>query len=306
MPAECTQQSPTMEPAERLRMSFGDEYPFASQFLDLDGVRYHYLDEGAGPPLLMVHGNPTWSFAWRNLVKDLSRDYRVLAVDHVGCGLSDKPADYPYTLAQHIDNLCRFVEALDLSGLTLFAHDWGGAIGMGAAGRLPRRFSRFVLFNTAAFRSKRIPWRIAVCRTPVLGALAVRGLNLFSRAALWMAVEKRERMTPAVKAGYLAPYDRWRNRIAVLRFVKDIPLSPAHPSYQTLTAVEEGLAQFRDRPMLFVWGERDWCFTVDFLREFERRFPQAETFLIPDAAHYVFEDAWERILPRVRTFLESP
>jgi haloalkane dehalogenase len=195
---------------------------------------------------------------------------------------------------------------LDLSGLTLFAHDWGGAIGMGAAGRLPRRFSRFVLFNTAAFRSKRIPWRIAVCRTPVLGALAVRGLNLFSRAALWMAVEKRERMTPAVKAGYLAPYDRWRNRIAVLRFVKDIPLSPAHPSYQTLTAVEEGLAQFRDRPMLFVWGERDWCFTVDFLREFERRFPQAETFLIPDAAHYVFEDAWERILPRVRTFLESP
>lgn len=290
-------------PSSPPRTGFEAEYPFASRFLDLDRLRYHYVDEGAGVPLLMVHGNPTWSFAWRKLIAGLKDEYRTLAVDHVGCGFSDKPQNYPYRLRQHVDNLCRFVESLDLRNVTLFGHDWGGCIGMGAAVRMPERFRRFVLFNTAAFRSRRIPLRIAVCRIPLLGALGVRGLNLFSRAALRMAVADRSRMTPAVKAGYLAPYNSWHNRVAVLRFVQDIPLKPSHPSYATLVEIENGLAQFRDRPMLLVWGERDWCFTPAFLDEFQQRFPQAETLRLPDAGHYVFEDAPERILPRVREFL---
>jgi cis-3-alkyl-4-acyloxetan-2-one decarboxylase len=157
--------------------------------------------------------------------------------------------------------------------------------------------------NTAAFRSQRIPLRIAVCRIPLFGALAVRGLNLFSRAALSMAVCHHERMTKAVRAGYLAPYSNWANRVAVYRFVQDIPLAPAHPSYETLLHIEDSLAGLQNIPMLLVWGERDWCFTTDFLREFERRFPQAATFRIPDAGHYVFEDAHERIVPRLLEYL---
>ena len=288
-----------------LRSGFEDEYPFESHFVDLDGLKYHYVDEGRGETLLMVHGNPTWSFAWRNLIKDLSRDYRVLAVDHMGCGFSDKPQDYPYRLRQHIENLQRFVETLELTHITLFGHDWGGAIGMGAAVLQPDRFSRFVLFNTAAFRSRKIPLRIAVCRIPAFGALAIRGFNAFCRAALRMAVVQRKRMTVPVKAGYLAPYDCWKNRIAVLRFVQDIPLNSRHPSYAALSEVEAGLSRFDQTPILFVWGERDWCFTADFLHEFERRFPLAESFRIPDAGHYVFEDAHERIIPRVREFLAA-
>jgi cis-3-alkyl-4-acyloxetan-2-one decarboxylase len=292
-------------PSAAPRTGFEAEYPFASRSLEIDGLRYHYIDEGAGEPLLMVHGNPTWSFAWRKMIAGLKGNSRTLAVDHIGCGFSEKPRDYPYTLRRHVDNLCRFVESLDLRDITLFGHDWGGCIGMGAAVRLPERFRRFVLFNTAAFRSRRIPLRIAVCRIPLLGAIGVRGLNLFSRAALRMAVVDRSRMTPAVRAGYLAPYDGWNNRIAVHRFVQDIPLKPSHPSYDTLVEIENGLEQFRDRPMLFVWGERDWCFTRAFLEEFQRRFPQAETLRLPDAGHYVFEDAPERILPRVRDFLKT-
>ncbi len=192
---------------------------------------------------------------------------------------------------------------LDLRGVTLFGHDWGGAIGMGAAAALPARFARFVLFNTAAFRSTRIPARIAVCRIPLLGALAVRGLNLFSLAAIEMAVTQR--MTAAVRTGYLAPYRSWHDRIAILRFVQDIPLSPAHPSYGTLLEIENSLAQFRRCPMLFVWGARDWCFTTRFLAEFQQRFPQAETLLVPNAGHFVFEDAHEEIIPRIRAFLEN-
>ncbi len=287
------------------REGFADEYPFESRYVEIDGQRMHYIDEGSGPTLLMVHGNPTWSFAWRNLVKDLSQDYRVLAIDHLGCGFSDKPQDYEYRLANHVQNLTDFVTQLDLNEITLFAHDWGGAIGTGTASRLPDRFERFVLFNTAAFRSLEIPKRIAVCRTPVLGSLMLRGLNAFSRAALTMAVSKPERMTKAVCKGYLAPYNNWANRIAVDRFVKDIPLKASHPTYQTLIDVEAGLEQFQERPMLLVWGEQDFCFTTNFLKEWQSRFPNAETLSFPDAGHYVFEDAHEVILPRVREFLAA-
>lgn len=284
---------------------FADEFPFASQFVELDGLKYHYVDEGAGETLLLVHGNPTWSFAWRHLIRAFQTGYRVVAVDHIGCGLSDKPQRYAYRLGQHIDNLSRFVETLNLNRVTLVAHDWGGAIGMGAAARMPERFARFVLLNTAAFRARRIPWRIAVCRIPVLGALAVRGLNLFARGALRMAVAKHERMTPAVRAGYLYPYNNWHNRVAILRFVQDIPRTASHASYATLVDVERGLEQFRDAPVLLVWGDRDWCFDLEFLEEFQRRFPNAESKIVADAGHYVFEDAHEQIIPRIADFLAA-
>lgn len=287
------------------REGFADEYPFASHYVDVDGARMHYIDEGVGETLLCVHGNPTWSFVWRNFVKQLSSSYRVIAVDHIGCGFSDKPQEYPYTLRQHINNLERLLQALDLQKVTLIAHDWGGAIGMGAAGEMAYRFSRFVLCNTAAFRSRRIPFRIAVCRWPLVGAIGVRGFNLFSRAALTMAVSHHERMTPAIRAGYVAPYNNWANRVAVHRFVQDIPMRPSHPTYETLTQVEEGLQQFQQHPMLLAWGEQDWCFTPKFREEFQQRFPQAEVFPIKDAGHYVFEDASERLIPRVREFLQQ-
>jgi haloalkane dehalogenase len=285
------------------RAGFETEYPFPSKFYNLDGQRYHYVDEGQGETLLCVHGNPTWSFAWRNIIKELSRDYRVVAIDHIGCGFSDKPQSYDYRLAKHVDNLSRFVRGLDLQEITLLAHDWGGAIGMGAAGRLPERFARIVLFNTAAFRSRRIPWRIAVCRWPVLGPVGVRGFNFFARAALRMAVTKHDRMTAAVRAGFLAPYGSWHDRVAILRFVQDIPMTASHPSYGALVQIEERLSLFRKTPMLFVWGMRDWCFTPDFLEEFLARFPEAEVLRLADAGHYVFEDAPEEIIPRLRTFL---
>ena len=284
---------------------FADEYPFAPHWLECEGARLHYVDEGAGEPLLFVHGNPTWSFAWRKFITAFAADHRCIAVDHIGCGRSDQPLQYRYTLDRHIVNLVLLIDRLDLRNITLVAHDWGGCIGMGAAVERPDRFARFVLMNTAAFRSTRIPLRIAVCRIPGLGALGVRGLNLFSRAALRMAVEKPERMTPAVCAGYLAPYDSWSHRIAVHRFVQDIPLRPSHPSYARLVRVEEGLAQFRNRPMLLPWGERDWCFTPEFRKEFEARFPQAESFPLEDVGHYLFEDAPERVIPRMRAFLAA-
>jgi pimeloyl-ACP methyl ester carboxylesterase len=280
-------------------------YPFESHWFDVDGQRYHYLDEGQGEPLLLLHGNPTWSFYWRELVLALRGKYRLIVPDHIGCGLSDKPQRYDYRLARHIGNVRRLVEHLQLEKLTLVAHDWGGAIGLGAAVAEPDRFRRLILFNTAAYRSRRVPWRIRVCRTPLLGEVAVRGLNAFARAALTMAVARHERMTPAVRAGLLAPYDTWANRIAIHRFVMDIPLSPRHPSYPALEAIEHGLQALGERPTMFIWGMRDWCFTPYFLDRFLEFFPGAEVHRLFDASHYVIEDAHERIVPLVERFLAA-
>ncbi len=280
-------------------------YPFASHEIQLDGLRYHYVDEGQGETLLLVHGNPTWSFYWRNIIQALAPRYRVIAVDHIGCGLSSKPRDYPYRLAQHIDNLTQLVDRLNLRDITLLAHDWGGAIGVGAALARQERFARFALFNTAAFRAPWMPWRIRVCRTPVLGRLAVQGLNAFARAAITMAVSHPERMTPQVAAGLLAPYDSWANRQAIYRFVADIPMSPRHPSYETLLRIEQNLGSLAARPWLFVWGMQDWCFSPRFLERFLTFFPQAEVHRLADAGHFVIEDAPERVVPIVDRFLQS-
>ncbi len=287
----------------RIRTGFELEYPFTSHWFTIAGHVQHYVDEGSGPVLLMVHGNPTWSFAWRHLIKDLSRDHRVIAIDHLGCGFSSKPQDRNlYTLDGHIQRLSALVRLLDLHNVTLFAHDWGGAIGMGCAGRMADRFRRFVLMNTGAFHSNAIPFRIALCRIPVLGVLGDRGLNLFARAALTMAVEKP--LTAAARTGFIAPYNSWNNRIAVHEFVQDIPLKPSHRSYATLTEVEKSLSQFRDHPMQLIWGMKDWCFTPnDFLEVFRRRFANAGVLEIPDSGHYVFEDAAEELLQQVRLFL---
>lgn len=280
-------------------------YPFASHFHAVDGGRMHYVDEGPtgpvkGGPVLCVHGNPTWSFYWREVVKELSKGHRVVAPDHLGCGLSDKPEAGPYRLADHIARLESLVLALDLRDITLLVHDWGGAIGMGVAGRHPERFTRFGVFNTAAFPSSRMPARIAACRLPGIGPLGVRGLNAFAGAAIFMATEKG--LDPAVKAGLLAPYDTWANRVAIQRFVEDIPMGPDHPSWQTLLQVEAGLAQFAERPMLIGWGEKDWCFSPAFRQDWERRFPGAEVHRFADAGHYVIEDARADLLPHLRAF----
>ena len=301
---EPEQIAPELRQRADQRAGFEDEYPFESHWFEVDGRTLHYVDEGHGPVLLMVHGNPTWSFAWRRLVKDLSRDFRVIAIDHLGCGFSEKPQDRDvYTLDGHIRRLMTLVSLLDLRQITLFAHDWGGAIGMGCAGRTAERFQRFVLMNTGAFRSQAIPFRISLCRIPLLGKLGDRGLNLFARAALTMAVEKP--LSAAARKGLIAPYDSWAHRIAVHEFVQDIPLGPAHRSYATLTEVEKSLEQFRDYPVQLIWGMKDWCFTpADFLSEFRRRFPAAHTLEIPDAGHYVFEDAPEAVLQQSRRFLD--
>ena len=280
-------------------------YPFESHYLSVPDARVHYVDEGAGEPLLMVHGNPTWSFYWRNIISAFRGDHRCVAIDHVGCGLSDKPQQYEYRLENHIANLVALIDSLNLKRITLLVHDWGGAIGLGAALQRPDRFARLVLFNTGAFPPPYCPLRIRACRIPGLGPWMVRQFNAFARPALTMATEKPERFTPEVCAGLIAPYDNYHNRIATARFVQDIPLSKSHPTYATLERIEQQLPTLGHLPIQLLWGAKDWCFTMECLERFQQIWPSAKSTVFDDAGHYVVEDAIERIEPIVRDFLQT-
>jgi pimeloyl-ACP methyl ester carboxylesterase len=280
-----------------------------SAFLDLMGIRYHFVDVGKGDPVVMVHGNPTWSFYYRDLVNALKGDHRCIVPDHIGCGLSDKPDDarYEYTLSRRADDLEALLEHLGVrDNITLVLHDWGGMIGMTYAHRHPERIKRLVILNTAAFHlpaSKPFPWALWLCRNSLLGPLLVRGLNAFCLAAAWIGCKRRP-LSPEVRAGLLAPYDSWKNRIAVLRFVQDIPLRKGDRCYNLVTEVQEGLHRFRALPMLLCWGERDFVFDCRFLDEWQRRFPQAEVHRFADAGHYILEDAREEVVPLVQAFVQ--
>ena len=281
--------------------SFSAEYPYTPRYCQINGHSMAYLDEGEGPVVVMLHGNPSWSYLYRNMVRALRNRYRCIVPDHLGCGFSDKPQEYPYRLANHIHNLESLLERIGVDRCTLIIHDWGGAIGMGWAGRHAQQVKGVVVLNSAAFLSDRMPLRIALCRWPRLGSLLVRGFNGFARAAVHMAVTRP--MRPEIAASFLAPYDSWPNRVGIHRFVEDIPMKPAHPSYATLAAVEASLTQLQHCPMLLCWGGRDFCFNDYFYEQWQARFPDAEAHYFAEAGHYVLEDAFAPILPLVEQFL---
>lgn len=285
-------------------------YPFAPHFVQLpSGARMHYVDEGdpAAPPVLMLHGNPTWSFYWRSLITALSPTHRVIAPDHIGCGKSDKPDDaaYSYRLEQRVADIAFLVDHLKLGPLTLAVHDWGGMIGMAWAHRHPARVERLVVLNTAAFpmpASKRLPASLWWARNTRVGAVLVRGLNAFSRGATRLAVTRRT-LPKEVREGLCAPYDSWANRRAVLRFVQDIPLRETDPGYALVREVGEHLSQFDDRPVLICWGDRDFVFDHHFLAKWREALPHARVHQFADCGHYVLEDAPAEIGALVCEFL---
>ena len=278
------------------------QYPFAPRdFAALSG-RMSYVDHGprAGRPVLLLHGNPSWSFLWRDLILRLAaQGRRVIAPDHVGMGLSARP-DRFLRLADRLADIEALLAHLGIGEFDLGVHDWGGAIGFGVAGRWPDRVGRILVTNTGAFLSDRIPARIALCRAPLIGRFIAQSLNGFAWPATWMSVEGP--LSPAAKAGFLAPYGSASVRRAVADFVADIPIEAEHPTRPVLAAVEASLEGLKGKPMLLCWGMRDFCFDRSFLEGFVARFPAAGQLLFADAGHYVLEDAGEAALGPIAAF----
>jgi pimeloyl-ACP methyl ester carboxylesterase len=284
-----------------------DLYPFESHYLNIGGHRYHYVEEGKGKPVVMLHGNPSWSFYYRKLIQRLSPNYRCLAPDHIGMGYSDKPGDdsYSYTLPQRVKDLEEFLEAKGITkDITLVLHDWGGAIGMSYARRHPEAVKKIVLLNTSAFHlpeSKPFPLMLRLTRTPI-GAFFVRAFNAFSAGATRIGV-RRKKMSRELRRAYCAPYDSWNNRIATLRFVQDIPLKKGDPGYDYVLDLQNHLHLFQNTPVLIAWGMKDVVFDRHFLQKWIEYLPQAEVHRFDDCGHYILEDAQEEIGKLIVDFL---
>jgi cis-3-alkyl-4-acyloxetan-2-one decarboxylase len=289
---------------------FEDLYPFDSNFMNINGNDLHYVDKGEGKPVLMVHGNPTWSFYYRHLIQNLSKDFRTIALDHIGCGFSDKPdADtYDYTLKSRVRDLDTLINRLDINDkINLVVHDWGGMIGLAWAVDHPDKVDKIIITNTAGFflpKEKKFPFALWLIKHVKTFAIpAVLGLNLFARGALYFCSEKK--LSPQVKKGLVEPYNSWKNRIATLKFVQDIPLSEKDQSYSIVNHVDRNLKQFDESSLMFLWGAKDFVFDLVFLNEFKARFPRAATHVFHDAGHYLFEDKPEETSRLILSFLNK-
>ncbi len=296
-------------------MSFPD-YPFAPHRIEVrPGIAMSYLDEGPrdGEVIVMLHGNPSWSFYWRHLVAGLADRYRCIVPDHVGMGLSDKPDDaptasprYDYTLQSRVDDLTTLLDTLGITGpVTLAVHDWGGMIGFGWALSHMPQVQRLVILNTAAFplpAAKRMPWQLSLGRDSRVGGFLIRRFNLFARGAAWLGTERR--LPKSVRDAYIAPYAGWRNAISTLRFMQDIPLREADPAWPLVAEAGRRLHEFADLPVFIGWGLRDFVFDRHCLAEFTDALPQAGLHAFADAGHYVLEDKHDVLVPAIRGFLD--
>jgi len=297
------------------------DYPFAPHRIEVrPGIALSYLDEG--PPavdgndddvVVMLHGNPSWSYYWRHLVLGLRDKYRCVVPDHIGMGLSDKPDDavdashrYDYTLQSRVDDLTTLLDRLGIRGpVTLAVHDWGGMIGFGWALAHMAQVKRLVILNTAAFplpAAKAMPWQLSLGRDSRIGGLLIRAFNLFSVGASWLGVERR--MPHAVRRAYVAPYDSWANRIGTLRFMQDIPLRDGDPAWPLVAEAGRRLHEFADRPAFIGWGLKDFVFDQHCLDGFTAALPDAEVHAFADAGHYVLEDKYAVLVPAIRAFLD--
>jgi haloalkane dehalogenase len=275
-------------------------YPFDSHELDLaGGARMHYVDQGNGPPILFVHGTPSWSFEWRHLIRGLAHDHRCVAPDLVGFGLSSRPRAFPYTPAAHADALAEFVEQLDLQDVTLVVHDFGGPIGLPLALAERSRVRRVVIVNTWMWSLAGDPemQRAARIVGGQLGKVLYRWANLSLRAIMPSAYADRKRLTPAIHAQYLAPFpDRW-SRGAVLWPLAHALLGSSK-YYESLWARRTPLLEL---PVLIVWGMNDPAFGRRHLAKWKESLPHARVVELL-TGHWPHEEAPDAVVEAVRSF----
>lgn len=289
---------------------FGPLYPFRSRFVTVGrgtaaggprGHRMHTIDEGSGPVVVCLHGNPTWGFLFRNLIAALRDDFRVIVPDHVGCGLSEQPGDVLFRAADRIGHLEDLLAELGIGRFSLVMHDWGGPLGTGLAVRRPADVERLLFFNTTVAETALLPGMIRRAAAPVVGRLITHDTMRFVK--LLTSFGTVTTLPEEIKRGYHHPYRTRTGRRAIWGFVRDIPFTPAHPTAPLMEDLVARLPVLADTPVKIVWGMQDPCFHPEILRRVASRFPRAEIVRIPDASHLVLEDAPGRSIAAVREFL---
>jgi haloalkane dehalogenase len=270
-------------------------YPFQSRWFETDGIRVHYIDEGAGRPILMCHGNPTWSFLYRNIIMRLKRQFRCVAVDYPGFGLSDRPPGYGYTPAEHARIVGRLVDHLDLDGFLVLGQDWGGPIGMSVASQRAGRVAGLVFMNTWFWRTDRLAVQLfsrVMSSRPMQRQILER--NFFVERLMPRAVSHPlgAEVMEQYRGAQPTPEARW----GVAEFPHQILASGAWLE-RLASQASQALG---DKPVLLVWGMKDRAFgSPKVIERWQQYFPDAEVVVLADANHFIQEDAPDRIADAV-------
>jgi haloalkane dehalogenase len=278
------------------------EYPFTSRYLEVPAGRLHYVDAGNGPPVVMIHGNPTWSFLYRHLIKQLQKTHRCVAMDHIGFGLSDKPTEWSYLPGEHAANLTALIEKLELKEITLVVQDWGGPIGLSYAVARPDNIAGIVILNTWAWPVNRDPYYIAFSSLVggPIGRMLIRRYNLFARVIMPKAFGDRDRLSAAAHEHYLRPLATPKDRTGCAIFPREITGSTAW-----LDQLWSGVQKLKDTPVLIVWGMKDIAFREKELNRWESAFPRARSVRFDSVGHFVQEEAPEELTKAVVPFLSA-
>jgi len=286
--------------------TFGGRWPYEPSFFEHDGVKLHYVDEGDGEPIVMLHGNPTWGYLYRKFIPPLSKTHRCVVPDHMGFGRSAKPLDRPYTLAKHIENLTALVRNLDLRDITLVMQDWGRPIGLGYAIEHAERVKRLVILNTWAFLiadGMQLAPLLELFRQPQIGEAMVQGLNLFVEGFLPTGIHHKAKLDSFMPA-YRAPFPDWNSRTATLAFPRDIPVGNDHPSAPTMRRIQDNLGRI-DVPTTIIWGTKDPAILLLVIEAWKSVYPHAEEHHLDTASHFLQEDEPEQIVELMQAFLRS-
>ena len=276
------------------------EYPFEAKYLNINGAKMHYVDEGSGETLLIVHGTPSWSFEFRHLIRDLSKNYRVIAMDHIGFGLSDKPADYDYSVQNHAKSLAALIDHLQLKTFSLLVHDFGGPIGLSYAIQHPENIHQLIMINTWCRSAENDPSFIRMKRvlgSPLLPFL-YKYFNFSARFIMPAAYGEKTRLTKKIHRQYTQAFGSPGERMGTIAFAKSLLNDQAW-----FESIGQQLHLLAQKPVLLIWGMKDNFVTEKYLNEFLEIFPQAQAVQYPDAGHFVMEEKSMVAIPVIREFL---
>lgn len=271
-------------------------YPFDDRWLDRNGASMHYIDVGSGTPVLMLHGNPTWSFLYRDVIKELTGVCRCIAPDYPGFGFSDHPPGYGYTPREHAVWIEALIDHLALKSFVLVVQDWGGPIGLSIAVKRPQDVAGLVILNTWAWPAKGGMVVFSHLMGDAFGRWLHRRYNFFARKIVPAGINRPERKTPEVLRAYTDPFPTPESRIGTWVFPRQIRMNQ-----EWLADTERGLAKLRGKPVEFVWAMKDLAFAKrPIVEKWQRLFPEVPFDRVADASHYIQEDAPDRVAGAIR------
>ncbi|MDR1401924.1 MAG: alpha/beta fold hydrolase [Puniceicoccales bacterium] len=277
-------------------------YPFKPHYLRLrDGQSMHYVDEGFGETVLLLHGHPTWSFFFRNLICLLRSDFKCMAIDHIGYGMSSKPHGYRYEISQHIANVIEFVEAMKFKKFHIIGEDFGVAAALALAEFWPERISSMSLLNSAVFAMPKLSGVVLMFKFPLLGFCMSTFFNLFTR--IYMHLGVLSTMDDAIFDGYLWPHRNLLERSAVVAGTDDIPWLSDHHSLDTFERICEKAFLLANKKIEFFWANNDFLYTSNVLEQWKKILPNAFVKHY-QSGHLLFEDSPEA-MNDVRLFIHG-